>query len=237
MRAAGVDRLLHFLRRRDGVDEELDQLQAVLAELLADFGRVALADFVELGRQVEQAEAETAQHVGQPRDDQVLEVRRDLLGRVLALRADQRVEQLGRIDHAERELAVAPQADDAEILVADGDRLPRAPFLVEKRLLADEIDLRLERRLLPRDREQPREDRHVHRGQRVPAGAELVQRLAVANEHRLLVRLHDELGPELDIGRAFRRHAMHERAVRFVEKVDDFEAESHGIGRARGESR
>ena len=109
--------------------------------------------FVELGRQVEQARLRRGQHVGQPADDQVLQVRRDVLGRVLALRADQLVEQLDRVVHAEGELAVGPQPDDAKILVADGDRLPRAPFLVEEGLLADEIDLGLKRRLLPRDRE------------------------------------------------------------------------------------
>ena len=47
------------------------------------------------------------------------------------------------------------------------------------------------------------------------------------DEDRLLVRLHDELGPELDVGRAFRRHAMHERAVGLVEKVDDFHFPAH----------
>ena len=133
------------------------------------------------------------------------------------------IEQLGRVDHSERELADAPQPHHAEILVADGDRLPRAPFLIEERLLADEVDLGLKRRLLPRDRQQPSDDRHVHRVQRVPARAEFVEGLAVAKEDRLLVLLHDQLGPELDVGRAFRRHAMHERAVRLVEKLNDFQ--------------
>ena len=111
-----------------------------------------------------------------------------------------------------------------KVLVADRDRLARAPFLIEKRLLADEVDLGLERRFLPGDRQDPRDDRHVHRRQRVAAGAERVHRLAVAEEDRLLVLLHDQLRPQLDVRRAFRRDAMHQRTVRFVEKVDDFQA-------------
>ena len=42
-RAAGIDRLLHFIRRRDGVDEEIDQLQAILAKSAATFARAAEA--------------------------------------------------------------------------------------------------------------------------------------------------------------------------------------------------
>ena len=64
--------------------------------------------------------------------------------------------------------------------------------------------------------------------QRVPAGAERIERLAVAEEDRLLVLLHDELRAELDVGRAFRRNAMDERAVGLVEEVDDFQLQAHG---------
>ena len=74
---------------------------------------------------------------------------------------------------------------------------------------------------------QPGQDRHVGRGQRVPAGAEGVQGLAVAEEDRLLVLLHDQLGAELDVGRAFRRDPLDDRLVRVVEELNDFQADGH----------
>ena len=138
-----------------------------------------------------------AQQVRQPRDDQVLEIAADFVGREFALRADDRADQQLGIDDAERVFAETPQPHDAEILVAERDRLPRAPFLVQKRLLADEVDLGLKRRFFPRDRQDPRQDRHVRRRQRVPPRPKDVQRLAVAKEDRLLVLLHDQLRPSL----------------------------------------
>ena len=90
--------------------------------------------------------------------------------------------------------------------------------------------------------EQPGQDRHVGRGQRVPAGPVGVEGLAVAIEHRFLIPLDDQLRAELDVGRAALGHAGEERIVRLVEKLDDFQSQTHrkilyrvcsGIGRWR----
>src|SRR5262249_40447689 len=79
----------------------------------------------------------------------------------------------------------------------------------------------------PGDCQQPGEDRYVHRAERMPPRGERVHRLAVAKEHRLLVVLDDELRAELDVGRAFLWHAVHQRTIGLVEILNDFQANAH----------
>jgi hypothetical protein len=121
--------------------------------------------------------------------------------------------KVGGVNNAEGELAETAEPHDAEIPIADGDRLPRSPLLVNERLPADEIDLRLERRAFPGDCQQAGEDRDVVGGQRVASRPKAVHGLAVLEEDRFLVLLDDQLGAELDVGRAFGRDSMDDRAV------------------------
>ena len=74
----------------------------------------------------------------------------------------------------------------------------------------------------PRQREQPGQDRQILGGQRVAAGAERIERLAVAEEDRGLVLAHDELGAHLDVARAALRVALHDAGAGLVEPLDDF---------------
>jgi hypothetical protein len=56
------------------------------------------------------------------------------------------VEQLG-VGDAEGVVAEGAQAHGAKVLVADGDRLRRAPLLVDLLARAEEVDVALERGL------------------------------------------------------------------------------------------
>jgi hypothetical protein len=55
----------------------------------------------------------------------------------------------------------------------------------------------------------------------VAARPELVHGLAVAEEDRLLIFLDDQLRAQFDIGRALGGHAGHQRAIRFVEVLQN----------------
>ena len=64
----GVNRLLDLFRRRDGVDEEVDQLQAILAEVVGHLGPGRAGDFVVLGRKIEDTRSQRAHQIGQRRE-------------------------------------------------------------------------------------------------------------------------------------------------------------------------
>ena len=69
-----VDHLLYLFRRRDGAEEEIDQLDAVLGEVVADPGLEAHAKLVvDLGQLEDRAQV-LAEQIRQPRDDDILEV-------------------------------------------------------------------------------------------------------------------------------------------------------------------
>jgi hypothetical protein len=90
--------------------------------------------------------------------------------------------------------AEGARAHDPEVLVAQHDRVGRAPLVPGEQPRVDVVDVGLERRLeavLPRL--QPRQDRDVVGGERVLARAERVAELAEVDELRHLRLAHDEL--------------------------------------------
>ncbi len=56
--AAGVDRLLHIVGGCDGIDDEIDQFQAVLGEIVGHLRLGARFNFLSFGLQIEHAQAE-----------------------------------------------------------------------------------------------------------------------------------------------------------------------------------
>ena len=118
-------------------------------------------------------------------------------------------------------VAEGAQAHGAEVLVADGDRLRRAPLLVDLLARAEEIDVALERgleQLVPVL--QVGEDRQGLRGELVHAGAEHVGHLALVDEHRHLRFAHGERGAVLDF-HVRHREAPGQRAVAGLGPLDD----------------
>ena len=99
----------------------------------------------------------------------------------------------------EIEDAVGPRADDAEIRVAQHDRVGGAPFVAGEQARVDVIEVRFERRVQSVFPAFERgENRDVVGGQRVFAGAERVAELAEINELRRLRFADDQLRAVLD---------------------------------------
>ena len=93
---------------------------------------------------------------------------------------------------------------------------------IREDLLIDEVNFGLKRRRAAEwHRKQTREQREVLRRQRVATRPERVQRAAVAEEHRGLALLNDELAAPLDVGRARFRPAMDDLLSGVVEEFDD----------------
>jgi hypothetical protein len=108
------------------------------------------------------------------------------------------VEGLG-VGQVEGVDAEGAQPHHAEILVADGDRVRRAPLAVDLLPRAEEIHVGLEGRLeqlVPVL--QVGQHRQGLRGQLVHAGAEHVGHLAFIDEHRHLRFAHRQAGAVLD---------------------------------------
>ena len=120
------------------------------------------------------------------------------------------------------------QPHEAELRVLEGDGILRAPFLVDEHLPVDEEDLRPERALeSPREREDLREDREVLRDERVAAGPEDVEPLAVLEEDRGLVVADDELRADLDLGGTLGGNAVNDLFARKIEPFQQFHELRH----------
>ena len=150
------------------------------------------------------------------------EVALDRLGAHPALAADHGVDEELRVGDAHGEVAEGAQAHHVELVVAEDDRLLGAPLEVGEDLAVDVDHVGAERDSSAEgEREDLGQQRDVGRGERVAAGAEDVERLAVAEEDRPLALLHDELRADLDL--AAGRPAVDELLAGRVVPLDDFD--------------
>ncbi len=219
-----VDHLLHFLGRRDGADEEVDQLHAVLAEVVGHPGLEAARELVVVARQVEDGLERLAHQVGQARHADVAQEVLDRVGGGLALGADQLLHEQVRVGDLHREAAEGAQAHHRQLRVAVDDRLLGAPLQVGVGLPADEVDLGLEGRGAAEGQpDDLAQQRQVQGRERVAPRPEHVQGLAVAVEDRRLVLLDDQLRAQLDRRRAVLRLAVHDRVPGVVEVLQDLD--------------
>ena len=107
----------------------------------------SLPEFDLVRSHVEKWHLALGERVGHAADDRVAELAFDVLDAIqLACAADLCVEG-SRIGQSPRVDAECAQPNRAEILVADGDRLRRAPALIRLQSRGKEVDIALERRL------------------------------------------------------------------------------------------
>ena len=189
--ASRIDRLLHLFRQRYRVDEEVDQLQAVLGKVFADLDSCSRRYLFQLRLKVKHADIHRGEQIGERSDDSVLQIRRNLFGGVFPLSPDQGIDQQRRVGNAIGEFSKTSQSHQAKIFVPERDRLTRSPFLVDENLFPDKIDLSSEGRLLKGQIQQLGQEWQVLGGQGVTSGAEFVHRLTIAIENGLLCLLND----------------------------------------------
>ena len=130
------------------------------------------------------------------------------------------VEELG-VGHAEAVVAKGAQPHRAEVFVADGDGLGRAPLLVHLLAGAEEVNIAFERglkQLVPIL--QIGEYRQRLGGQLVHAGAKHVGHFALVDEHRHLRFAHRQRRAVLDL-HLRHREAPGQRAVVVLGPLDD----------------
>ena len=117
--------------------------------------------------------------------------------------------------------AESAHPDNAEILVADGDRVRRAPFLVKLGTRREEVNIGLERgfeELVPVF--QVSKNGQRLRRQLVHAGAENVGHGAFVDEHRHLRVAHRQAGTILDF-HFLHRETPGQRAVALLGPLQD----------------
>jgi hypothetical protein len=186
-------------------------------------------------RHVEERDLRLGERVGDAADDRVAQVTFEIGDRVaLARAADLLMEDLG-IGDVEAVEAEAAQPHHAEILVADRDRLLRAPALIGLGARGEEVHVALEGRLEARVPVlEVGEQRQRLRLERVQPGAELIRDLPLVDEERQLRLADGEARAVLDL------HVAHripegEHAVAVLRPLDDVDellaqkvAERHG---------
>ena len=115
----------------------------------------------------------------------------------------------------------AAQTNGAEFLVANGDRIRRAPVLIGLGAGREKVDIGFERRL---ERFVPvhdvGKDRERLRVERIEAGAKRVGGFAFVDEERVLRVAHSELSAILDFA-VLHRVAIRENAVFGFDPIDD----------------
>ncbi len=162
-----------------------------------------------------------AQDVVQPGDDHVLRVGLHAVAVLDARAAHVGGDEELRVLNADGVLAEGPQADHGELGVPEEDGLLRAPLHVGEDLAVDVVDVGPEgRRAAEGHVDELAQERHVHGGERVAAGAEDVQGLAVPEEDRPLGLLDHELGAHLDL--ATHLEAVDHLLAGVVQPLDDF---------------
>ena len=172
------------------------------------------------------------QEIRQARHDHLAQVRLHLIRAVRVLCPHQRIDEKERLGDTGGEDAEGAQPHQPQLLVLERDRLLGAPLQIREHFEIDEIDLGTERAgEAPGEAQEPCEDGQVQRGERMPAGAEDVQALAVAEEHRRLTLAYDQLGSHLDVRRAFRGNTVHELPAVGIHPLDDFQQDAHAPSR------
>ncbi len=99
------------------------------------------------------------------------------------------------------------------------------PIVDRERFASNKIDTCLEGRFLPGARQDLGEDRNVGGRQSMTAWAEGIHRAAIAKEHRFLILLNDELRAILNGSSTAFRNARHQRLIRLIYKIDDFQSQ------------
>src|SRR5207253_4737831 len=108
-----IDHLLHFFGRRDGRDDEVDQLKPLLAEVFGDARFQTGGQLIVISRQIEDRLQVFAEQVVEPRHGNVAQERADGFGRNDAARADDRGDEQLRIGNPQAVLAERPQPHKA----------------------------------------------------------------------------------------------------------------------------
>ena len=219
---ARVERLLYLGRHRDVHDHELRNFEPVLVvdPLVHEQAHLLGERWVVRG-ELEHTEFRLRHHVCEALVDDRAHELVDLVGRILAARADQLREQPLRIDRAQRVGAERAHAHRAELAVAHRHRVGRAPAQVGDLARADEVDLGLERAVeAVHPTAERREHRQVARLEPVLARAEHVGDPSLVHEHGHLARAHDQLRAVLDLV-VVAREAPDEGAPAVVDPFDD----------------
>ena len=219
-----VDRLLHLGGRRDGIDIEGLQPQAEVAEVFLETLHEAAGKLLVAARELEDRVDRFAHEVVEPGDDGLAQVVLDLGGAEHALRADEAVDEQGRLQHLDAVDAVGPQADEAQLGVPEGDGVAGPPLEVGEQLHVDEVDLRPQgARHAPGEAEDLGQDGDVERRQGVAAGPEGVEGLALVEEDGRLALAHGELGAVFDLAGALLGEAVDKLLPRLVEPLQYFQ--------------
>ncbi|MPM37640.1 hypothetical protein SDC9_84258 [bioreactor metagenome] len=216
-----VQNLLQLFGQRHVLHRHAFELQADLLQR----GRKVLAQRIGkhhlVGSQVEERHTAGRNRRADVLQDQTAQLAVQVVHRIGIARArDLGVEQL-RVRHAVGVVAERAQAHHAEILVADGNGLRRAPLLVDLLARAEEVHIALEGRLeqlVPVL--QVGQDGQRLRSQLVGAGHEHIGHLALVDEHRQLRLAHHQRAAVLDF------HVAHgvaprERSIVLLSPLND----------------
>ena len=195
-----VDGRFDFRRHRHVLEHETGHLDAVLADQdRIDQRQQGVAKFAVARGDVEHRNLRggerLAEHTDEPRAHDV----RELVQPEMVVRAGHFLQELCGLDNPEVVGAKSAHTNDAEILVADHDRVRRAPLVAREQARDDEIDVGLEggfEAVLPSL--EARQHRDVVGRKRVLAGLEQVAVFAQVDELDVLRLAHDQLCVPLD---------------------------------------
>ena len=212
---------MQFFGQRDvlhskGIERQpvaFEHRQQRLLHLDAQFGLVA--------GHVDERHTGFAEQIAHAGDHQIAQLPVEIVDRVGLARAGHFLVELRRIGELVRIDAEGAHAHHAEILVADGDRVRRAPLAVELQTGREEVDVGLEGRieqLVPVL--QVGQDRQRLRIQRIKPRSKDVGDLPFIDEDADLRIAHRQLRAVLDF-KVLHRVAIRQHPVAFLGPVDD----------------
>ena len=196
----GINRLLQLFGQVDAFHRKVVQAQAVTLEAGRHLGAHLVSQQHLIGGHIEERHFRAPQGRPHGRHDQVAQLLLQLIDGVFRPGAADLGKETARIRQLVRIHPEGAQPHHAEILIAQSDGLGRSPFAPQLKTGAEEIHIRLERRLkqlVPIL--QIRQHRNGLGIQGVAPGAEHIGNLALIHKHRHLGIPHRQAGPVLDL--------------------------------------
>src|SRR6476620_231201 len=130
------------------------------------------------------------------------------------------LDELARVRNPQAVGSESSQTHDAKIVIAEHDRVRRAPFHIRELFGVDKINFRFHRRIKPEfPRAQLRKYRRVAAVDRIAAGCENVTDLAFKDKDGRLRLANDQLRSVLYL-LARNRKTINKRVLRFVQPFD-----------------
>ncbi len=144
---ASIQRFFDLFGKRDIFDQYFGQRESVLLKIGRDLSRDKTAKFLIVTRQIKCRYIVLPQDGGKFGNDEVCQLRIDLISGEVAIRSGDLLDELFGILYSDLIGAKSAEAYHVELRVSDHNSVFGSPFEIYESLGVDEIDLCLERRV------------------------------------------------------------------------------------------